>query len=190
MTGFWQPAFLGFASRIKMFEKFGKFPLTSVFGLWLCCGVLGLLGTEEKRIWESLWVFSAFSHYILWEQVSPVCSAQAVLLLWSFWSVRSHNIPYAAVCCFPSSHSNLLMLLLTIFAEGLRNNRAHQNIHAASRHQRVTKEQFLSSSKVCSKSFGKILSGLFFLYCNTLLGSSWLCNYFTPLPPGEKRNKD
>lgn len=105
MAAFWQPAFLGFASRIKMFEKFEKFALTSVFGLWLHCGPVGLLGTAERRIWESLWVFTAFSHFKSWEEVSPVYSAQAVPLLFSLWSVRSLNIPYTALCPFPSSHN-------------------------------------------------------------------------------------
>lgn len=105
MTGFWHPASLACASRIKMLEKIGKFALTSVFGLWLHCGTAGLLGTGERRIWESLWVFTAFSHFISQEKVTPVYSAQAVLLLCSLWSVKSLSIPYTAVCSFPSSHS-------------------------------------------------------------------------------------
>lgn len=86
--------------------------------LWRC----RFAGNRREEYLGIFMSFHCFSHYILWEQVSSVCSAQAVLLLWSLWSVRSHSIPYTAVCCFPSSHNNLWMLLLTIFAEELRNN--------------------------------------------------------------------
>lgn len=190
MTGFWQPAFLGFASRIKMFEKIGKFALTSAFGLWLCCATVGLLGTEERRIWKSLWVFTGFSLFIRWEKVSPMYSAQAVLLLWSLWSVRSFSIPYAALCSFPYHTVNVDVTADHLCRNTEEQQCAHPNIHTENRYQCVTKERFLSSSKVCSKSFGKILSGLFFLYSNVLLGSSWFCNYFIPFPSREKGNKD
>lgn len=188
MAGFWQPAFLGFASRIKMFETFGKFALTSVFGLWPHCSTVCFLGTEERRIWESLWVFTAFSHLIWWEKVSPVYSAQAVLLLWSLWSLRSLNILTLLSAPSPPHTINADVTSDHLCRKTEEQSCAHQNIHTDI--SVLQKNNFFSSGKVCSKSFGKILSGLFFLYSNILLGSSWFCNYFTLLPPGEKKKKD
>lgn len=172
MTGFWQPAFLGFASRIKMFEKFGKFTLTSVFGLWLCCGMVGLLGTERGEF-GNLYEFALPSPTTYYRNKSAqciqlrLCSSSGLCDLWAptaFLILLSAAFPHHTITCWCYWWPSLQKDWGTIMCS--------QNIHTASRRQCVTKEQFLSSSKVCSKSFCKILSGLFFLYCNTLLGSS------------------
>lgn len=130
MAGFWQPALLGFASRIKMFETFGKFALTSVFGLWPHCSTVGLLGTEEGRIWESLWVFTAFSYLMWWEEVSPVNSAQAVLLLWSLWSLRCLNILTLLSAPSPPHTINVDVTADHLCRKAEEPSCAHQNTHA------------------------------------------------------------
>jgi len=76
-------------------------------------------------------------------------------------------------------HIKLLMLLLTIFAERLRNKHVLARISllstkcmssSESRHQCVAKEQFLSSSKVCSKKLWVKSQWIIFLIQQYTLG--------------------
>lgn len=129
-------------------------------------------GNRERRIWESLCV-SLPSPTTYYRNKSAqciqlrLCSSSGLCDLWAptvFLILLSAASPHHTITCWCYWWPSLQKDWGTIMCS--------QNIHTASRRQCVTKEQFLSSSKVCSKSFCKILSGLFFLYCNTLLGSS------------------
>lgn len=123
---------LGFCQQDKNVWKIWKFALTSVFGLWPHCSTVGLLGTEERRIWEFLWVFTAFSHLIWWEKVSPVYSAQAVLLLWSLWYLRSLNILTLLSAPSPRHTINVDVTADHLCRKTEEQSCAHQNTHTAS----------------------------------------------------------
>lgn len=119
---------LGFCSRIKMFEKFGKFALTSVLGLWLHCGTVGLLETEENL---GIYEFSLLSPTSYDGGKSAQCiqlrlrSSSGLCGLWGPL-IFSH-------CSFPSSHNKCWCSCWpSLQKDWGTQSCAHQNIHTES----------------------------------------------------------
>lgn len=90
----------------------------NVWKIWEVCFNLGVWPLAllwhcrfaGNRREENLGIFMSFHCLLPLHTIgeSPEYLTQAVLLLSSLWSVRSHNIPYTAVCSFPSPHNKCL----------------------------------------------------------------------------------